>query len=459
MRQSSVAQEGGKPTVKASGHVGGITLAIGVVGAAFVGLGSWAAGRALLSLHGWALAGVLAAAIGAGLLVAAGLLNAFSPANDLDAAERLSHSLDGVSRGDLRRDLPEVHRSSAWDAVFQHAAHAIRFLRTTIGTLQQLTRETRERAEDVTGQASAVHSLAQRTSELTANAAQHAGTLRDEARAASDDLQRLTSDTNTLAIAARNEQDASKRARLATQQTTEDLVAAATRAKALDAGHTATSAELEGLTLAVDEVREFVALVRKMARQSKLLSLNAAMEAARAGEQGTGFGVVASEVRRLAKSSSDAVVRTEKLLAEMIDRSAAARGNSLEAAVLARELQESLARAATGMERLRVAESGCGSGEAAESVPARVAAVAANVERLALGIEAIADSVRDARLAAGGQVSRGQELVTAAHALSRVAAKGAGVAAEFQVVAQDPAADEVLVGRPAADSPTALLPA
>jgi methyl-accepting chemotaxis protein len=241
---------------------------------------------------------------------------------------------------------------------------------------------------------------------------------------------------NTFTVAARQELDASKRAGLASQQIAEDLAAAAARAKELDEGHTATSADLERLTQAVDEVRDFVALVRKMARQSKLLSLNAAMEAARAGEQGTGFGVVASEVRRLAKTSSEAVDRTETLLAVMIARSAAARENTLEAAVLARELQESLSRAATGMERLRLAESGAASTEPVESVPARVAAVAANVARLALGIDTMADSAGDARMAAGGQVSRGQELVTATHALSRVAAKGAGVGAEFQLAPQ-----------------------
>jgi hypothetical protein len=62
-----------------------------------------------------------------------------------------------------------------------------------------------------------------------------------------------------------------------------------------------------------DEINSISNLIKEIAEQTKMLGLNAAIEAARAGEHGRGFGVVASEIRKLSDQTKSAVPKIKEL--------------------------------------------------------------------------------------------------------------------------------------------------
>jgi len=81
-----------------------------------------------------------------------------------------------------------------------------------------------------------------------------------------------------------------------------------------------TLTSMEDISEATNKAFESISMISKIAFQTNILSLNAAVEAATAGEAGKGFAVVAQEVRTLANKSAQAAKLIESLMKDLVSK-------------------------------------------------------------------------------------------------------------------------------------------
>ena len=383
------------------------------------------------------------------LVIVVGLIvvNGFIERRVSRPAAELALLAEAIAAGDLSADVSVTDSGDEIGRLARAIHSMVNELRRLAMAMKDSSHETASMSAEITAgseeMAAAAGEIATTASDLSRQAAQMAQTIQTLA-SSSDSLAQLAGelDAGTHEGVQRNlhlkELALENRTRL--HESGEALEVLASE---VQVGATA----VEQLADASVEVRTFVALVGKLARQSKLLALNAAMEAARAGEHGEGFAVVASEVRRLAAMSAEAAERTQRVVSEVlegIERSRASSERMVATVRTVRGATELGSRSFDEIEQAVVGTEGWTSSVERTAKAARALAdeVKGRTESLASGTETFAAAMQQVAASSEEQSASTEEIAAAASTLATAADRLSKIVANLKLEAASSPDDE-----------------
>ncbi len=235
-------------------------------------------------------------------IIAAGICGLLLMRAIFDPMQKIVMALDRLRSGDLsmRLDLARRDEFGAIETGFNEMAESLASL------VSQAQRSSVQVTTSVT-EIAATSKQQQATATETAATTTEIGATSREIAATSRDLVRTMSEVTSAADQASSLAGAGQQGVARMEDTMHQVMGAAEL----------VNAKLGILNEKAGNINQVVVTIVKVADQTNLLSLNAAIEAEKAGEYGRGFAVVATEVRRLADQTAVATYDIEQMVREI----------------------------------------------------------------------------------------------------------------------------------------------
>ncbi|MGE7811874.1 methyl-accepting chemotaxis protein [Pseudomonas sivasensis] len=235
-------------------------------------------------------------------VLAAGLCGLLLMRAIMAPMQRIVEILDTMRTGDLSKRL-NLERKDEFNAVETGFNDMMTELTALVSQAQRSSVQVTTSVTEI----AATSKQQQATATETAATTTEIGATSREIAATSKDLVRTMTEVSTAADQASVAAGSGQQGLARMEETMHSVMGAADL----------VNAKLAILNEKAGNINQVVVTIVKVADQTNLLSLNAAIEAEKAGEYGRGFAVVATEVRRLADQTAVATYDIEQMVREI----------------------------------------------------------------------------------------------------------------------------------------------
>jgi methyl-accepting chemotaxis protein len=386
----------------------------------------------------WLMVGSGTAVVALLVILAAWFTNRFFTRRVTRPASELARVAEAVAAGNLSVPFAPSEADDEIGRLSRAMSRMLHDLREATNAVRGAAAATTSTANQITsgtnGMAAATVQIAQTASSLSSDSMK----MQEDIRETVNEGMKLRHIAGDLASGARG--SAERYAQLQSQaeanrQRFEDTeLAIGAMSADVEASATATRA----VEQAANQLAEFVALVTKIAKQSKLLALNASLEAVRAGEEARGFATVAHEVRRLARSAQEGSERADLVVEQVrsvLRDASGASSRAVErleqvagAARLGRKSLEDVGRSLVDAESwVQTVDKSAGlAARFVDELTERLQALSARTEQYVAALQEVAASTQD-------QSAGAEQIATAANALLQESADLSAVVERFVI--------------------------
>ena len=359
-------------------------------------------------------------------------------------AQDLAVAAEAVAAGDFSMQVRDIGADDEIGRLARAVAAMIDELRRLAGALRESSAETESMTAEITASSEEMAASAGQIAHTAADLSQQANTMAETIQALASSSEHLVGAASSLDTGALEGVERNARLRTLALENRARLDESSQSLTALSGDVEATAAAIGELANASEEVRSFVTLVQKLARQSKLLALNAAMEAARAGEHGHGFAVVAEEVRRLAAMSSEAAERTERVVGDVLSGIDQSRASTERTVQTVRAVRDATAQGSQSFGHIEtaVAEADAWTSSIQQAVSAASSLVRdmrSKLDSLAAGTESFAAAMEEVAASSEEQSASTEQIAAAAATLSGAAERLTRLVANLRLSAEEQA--------------------